>query len=164
MVSDVPNWKFRVRLCTYISERTLGALIGASALNRANTVIKNRIGNTNYDNTKVYDKKDLLQMKTGFLHMRKQRRRSASRLNREADHSFVFASHKVQSLYFLNLKLQVSGHLLWLYSPACVGPGWKSRRPVFSQRGSYKIYTKITALEQETVIVHFLIPVCVPLQ
>ena len=29
-------------------------------------------------------------------------------------------------------------HLLWLYSPVCVGPGRKPRRPVFSQRGSYK--------------------------
>ena len=40
--------------------------------------------------------------KTGFLHMRKQGRRS----------------------------------LLWLYSPVCVGPGRKPRRPVFSRRGS----------------------------
>ena len=36
-VSDAPNWKFMVRLCTYISERTWGALIGAGALNRATT-------------------------------------------------------------------------------------------------------------------------------
>ena len=28
-------------------------------------------------------------------------------------------------------------HLLWLYSLVCAGPGRKSRRPVFSLRGSY---------------------------
>ena len=50
--------------------------------------------------------------------------------------SFVFATRIVQSLYFLNPKFQASSHLLWLYSPVCVGPGRKPRRPVFSQRGS----------------------------
>ena len=50
--------------------------------------------------------------------------------------AFVFATRIVQSLYFLNPKFQVSSHLLWLYSPVCVGPGRKPRRPVFSQRGS----------------------------
>ena len=45
--------------------------------------------------------------------------------------AFVFASWKVQYLYFLNTKFQ-----LWLYSPVCVRPGRKPRRPVFSQRGS----------------------------
>ena len=49
---------------------------------------------------------------------------------------FVFATHIVQSLYFLNPKFQASSHLLWLYSPVCVGAGRKPRRPVFSQRGS----------------------------
>ena len=28
---------------------------------------------------------------------------------------------------------------MWLYSPVCVGPGRKPRRPVFSKRGSYNI-------------------------
>ena len=37
-VSDVEHRKFRVRLCTCISELTLDVLIGADALNRANTV------------------------------------------------------------------------------------------------------------------------------
>ena len=55
--------------------------------------------------------------KTGFLHMRKQGRRSA--------------------LFFLNPKFQATSHLLGLYSLVCVGPGRKPRRPVFSQRGSY---------------------------
>ena len=51
--------------------------------------------------------------------------------------AFVFATRIVQSLYFLNPKFQASNHLLWLYSPVCVGPGRKPRRPVFAQRGSY---------------------------
>ena len=43
--------------------------------------------------------------------------------------AFVFAIRILQSLYYINLKFQASGHLLWLYSPVCVGPGPKSRRP-----------------------------------
>ena len=50
--------------------------------------------------------------------------------------AFVFATRIVQSLYFLNPKFQASSHLMWLYSPVCVGPGRKPRRLVFSQRGS----------------------------
>ena len=34
-------------------------------------------------------------------------------------------------------------HLLWLYSPVCVGPGRKPRRPVFSQRGSFGIGSRV---------------------
>ena len=52
--------------------------------------------------------------------------------------TFVFATRIVQSPYFLNSKFQASSHLQWLYSPVYVGPGWKPRRPVFSQRGSYE--------------------------
>ena len=37
--------------------------------------------------------------------------------------TFVFATLIVESLYFLNPKFQASSHLLWLYSPVCVGPG-----------------------------------------
>ena len=44
--------------------------------------------------------------------------------------AFVFATWIVQSLFFLNPKFQASSHLLWLYSPVCVGPGRKLRRPV----------------------------------
>ena len=51
--------------------------------------------------------------------------------------AFVFAIRIVQSLYYLNSKFQASSHLLWLYSPVCVGPGRIPRRPVFSERGSY---------------------------
>ena len=39
--------------------------------------------------------------------------------------AFVFAIWIVQSLYYLNPKFQASDHLLWLYSPVCVGPGRK---------------------------------------
>ena len=50
--------------------------------------------------------------------------------------AFVFTTRIEQSLYFLYTKFQTSSHLVWLYSPVCVGPGRKPRRPVFSQRGS----------------------------
>ena len=53
--------------------------------------------------------------------------------------AFVFATRIVQSLFFLNPKFQASSHLLWLYSPFCVGSGRKPRRPVFSERGSNSI-------------------------
>ena len=56
--------------------------------------------------------------------------------NREADHAFVFATRIVYFLFFLNPKFQASSLLLSLYSPVCIGPGRKSRRPVFSRRGS----------------------------
>ena len=51
--------------------------------------------------------------------------------------AFVFATKIVRSLYFLNPKFQASSHLLLLYSPVCVGPGRKPRRPFFSERGSF---------------------------
>ena len=51
----------------------------------------------------------------------------------------VFAIRKVQSLYFLNTKIQASSYLLCLYSLVCVGPGRKPRRPVFSQRCSFHV-------------------------
>ena len=69
--------------------------------------------------------------KTGFLHMRKQRRRSAAQLIS----AFAFTIWIVKPLYYLHLKFQAKIHLLWLYRPVCVGPGRKPRRPVFSQRG-----------------------------
>ena len=53
--------------------------------------------------------------------------------------AFVFAIRIVQFLYYLNPKFQASSHLLWLYSPVCVGPARKPRRPVFSQRGSFVV-------------------------
>ena len=53
--------------------------------------------------------------------------------------AIVFAIRIVQSLYFLNSKFQASSHIVWLYSPVYVGPGWKPRRPVFSERSSFKL-------------------------
>ena len=51
--------------------------------------------------------------------------------------AFTFATRIVQFLFYLNPKFQASSHLLWLYSPVCVGPGRKPRRPIFSELGSY---------------------------
>ena len=48
--------------------------------------------------------------------------------------AIVFATHIVQSLYFLNLKFQASNHLLWQYSLVCVRPGRKPWRQVFSHQ------------------------------
>ena len=50
--------------------------------------------------------------------------------NSEADRRLCL--RKVQFLYVLNPKFPASNHLLWLYSPVCVGPGrnpncWFSR-------------------------------------
>ena len=48
--------------------------------------------------------------------------------NREAAKlisAFVFVTPIVKSLFFLNPKFQASRHILWLYSPVCVGPGQK---------------------------------------
>ena len=58
----------------------------------------------------------------------------------------VFATWIVQDLFFLNPKFQASSNLLWLYILDSVGPGWKPRRPVFSQRGSFYSYTADAAL------------------
>ena len=52
--------------------------------------------------------------------------------------AFVFATWIVQSIFYLNPKFQASSHLLSLPSAVCVGPGRKPRRPVFSERGSYR--------------------------
>ena len=57
--------------------------------------------------------------------------------NREADQRLCFRYIESKSLFYLNAKFQASSQPLWLYSPVCVGPGRKPRRPVFSQRGSY---------------------------
>ena len=42
--------------------------------------------------------------------------------NCKADHTFVFATHILQFLYFLNPKFPASSHLLCLYSSVCVEP------------------------------------------
>ena len=57
--------------------------------------------------------------------------------NREADQRLCFRYMDSTIPLLSNTKSQDSSHLLWLYSPVCVGPGRKPRRPVFSQRGSF---------------------------
>ena len=53
---------------------------------------------------------------------------------------FVFVTRIVQFVFFLNPNFQASSLLQRLYRPVCVGPGRKSRRPVFSRRGSYLVH------------------------
>ena len=74
--------------------------------------------------------------KTGLFAYAKTKAQISFAVTAKLISAFVFAKRIVQSLYFLNPKFQASSHLLWLYSPVCVGPGRKPRRPVFSQRGS----------------------------
>ena len=58
--------------------------------------------------------------KTNNLHMRKQRRRSASRFAKLIS-AFVFATRIVQFLFYLNPKFQASSSFLCLYSPDLFG-------------------------------------------
>ena len=69
-----------------------------------------------------------VKRKPFILHTRNQRCRSALRYP---------LTQIVQSFFFINPKLQASRHILQLYSPVCVRPGQKPRRPVFSQQGLY---------------------------
>ena len=57
--------------------------------------------------------------------------------NHEADQRLCFRYTASTIPLLPKSKFQASSNLLWLYSPVCVGPGRKPRRPVFSQRGSY---------------------------
>ena len=66
--------------------------------------------------------------------------------NCSADQHLYFATWIVQSLFYLNPKFQASSHLPWFYSLVCVRPGWKPRRPVFSQRGSFKTHSTLLKL------------------
>ena len=55
--------------------------------------------------------------------------------------AFVFAIRIVKCLNYLNTKFQASSHLMCKYSPVCVGPGRKPRRPVLLAKAEYaKIY------------------------
>ena len=54
------------------------------------------------------------------------------RSNREADQRLCFRYTDSA----IPLLFQASSYILWLYSPVCVRPGRKPRRPVFSERGS----------------------------
>ena len=56
--------------------------------------------------------------------------------NKDAEHAklisaFIFATRIVRFLYLLISKFQASSSLLWLYSPVCIGPGRKPRKPFF---------------------------------
>ena len=63
--------------------------------------------------------------------------------NREADQRLCFWYTDSTIPLLPKYKLQASSHLVWLYSPVCVGLGQKPRRPVFSQRGSYLFITGV---------------------
>ena len=76
--------------------------------------------------------------KTGFFAYAKTKALISFAVTAKLISAFVFAIRIVRSLNYLNPKFQASIHPLWLNSPFCVGPGRKPRRPVFSQRGSYK--------------------------
>ena len=88
--------------------------------------------------------------------------------------AFVFATGKVQSLFYLNPTFQAYSHLLWVYSLVCVRPGRKSRRPIwfgyksglwlliapvpvhcvsftFSQRGSFLVRLLAPKLNQSII-------------
>ena len=60
--------------------------------------------------------------------------------NREADHRLCF--RYIDSTIPLLPKSKISSFYpsyVAVQSPICVGPGRKPRRPVFSQRGSFKV-------------------------
>ena len=57
--------------------------------------------------------------------------------NREADQRLCFCYTDSTIPLLPKSEISSSSHLLWLYSPVCVGPGRKPGRPVFSERGSF---------------------------
>ena len=63
--------------------------------------------------------------------------------------TFVFTTRIVQFLFYLYPKFQDSSFFLWVYRPVCVGPGQKSRKPVFSRRGSYDQIAKSVVIERD---------------
>ena len=81
----------------------------------------------------LHYKMSLVLRKLTFLHMLKQRRRSATA---QLVGAFVFTAYIVRLLLFLNPNFQASSHLLWLYSPICVRRGRKPLRLVFSHKKS----------------------------
>ena len=57
--------------------------------------------------------------------------------NHAADQCLCFCyTDSTILLFALNPKFQSYNHLLWLYSPVCVGPGRKPPKQVFSRCGS----------------------------
>ena len=63
--------------------------------------------------------------------------------------TFVFPTRIVQSLFFLIPKFQASSHLLWLYSPVCVGnpEDWFSHNEAQITQG--RQYRKLNENEQQ---------------
>ena len=61
--------------------------------------------------------------------------------------AFVFATRIVQSLYFLNPKIQASSHLLLLYSLVCIGPGQKTPKTGFLRTRHILFYSKVYKTE-----------------
>ena len=103
-----------------------------------------RVSNFRIDLASILHNMSLVVRKSAFC-ICENKGADQLRGNREADQRLCFRytnSTIVQFLYFLNPKFQASSHRLWLYSPVCVGPGRKPRRPVFSQRGSYETSTE----------------------
>ena len=63
----------------------------------------------------------LVMRKAAFcIYMQKQRRSFSCTVTAQLISAFVFATPIVQSLFFLNPKLQATSHLLRLCSPVCV--------------------------------------------
>ena len=68
--------------------------------------------------------------------------------------AFVFATLKVQFLFFLNPKFQASSHLQCLYSPVCVGPVQKPHY-LFSHEADhmYTFFVEIAFIILDSVFV-----------
>ena len=64
----------------------------------------------------------LVMRKPAFCICEKKKTQISFAVTAKLIRTFVFATWIVQSLFFLNPKFQASSHLLWLYSPVCVGP------------------------------------------
>ena len=63
--------------------------------------------------------------------------------NCEADQRLCFRFTDSTIPLLPKSKFQASSQLLCLYSPVCVGPGHKSRKLVFSRRGSYNLNSNL---------------------
>ena len=74
-----------------------------------------------------------------ILHYARTKTQISCAVSAQVISAFVFAILIVQFLYYLKPKFQFSSHLLWLYSPVCVGPDRKPRSPVFLRRGPCRI-------------------------
>ena len=79
-------------------------------------------------NVASYDMSGVMKKPTFFICENKdadQLRGNREAVTAKLISAFVFATRIVHSLYYKYPKFQASSHLLWLYSPVCVGPGRK---------------------------------------